>query len=112
MPRIHFASTNKSVEIEADRETNILRASIRYEGGIPYRCGGGLCGTCKIHIEQGAENLTPIKKQEIARLGDKLQEGYRLACQTFTKGDVTITWDTSVNVKVPPKIKELWEKAK
>lgn len=112
MARIHFAGTNKSTEIEEGEETNILRASIRYEGGIPYRCGGGLCGTCKIHIEEGAENLTGIKKQEVARLGDDLQKGYRLACQTFATGDVTVSWDTSVDVKASPKLKELWLKAK
>ncbi|MFC4768207.1 2Fe-2S iron-sulfur cluster-binding protein [Effusibacillus consociatus] len=111
MARIHFSGTNKSIEIEDGKETNILRTSIRYEGGIPYRCGGGLCGTCKIHIDEGTENLTSIKKLEVARLGDDLQKGYRLACQTFAKGDVTVSWDSNVNVKVPPKIRELWEKA-
>lgn len=108
MPCIYFASSGKRVEIEENKETNVLRASIRYDGGIPYKCGGGLCGTCRIHVDQGAENLTEIKKKEVERLGDDLQKAYRLACQSFATGDVKISWDTSVNVKVSQKLKDYW----
>ncbi|UOF90361.1 (2Fe-2S)-binding protein [Fodinisporobacter ferrooxydans] len=110
MARIHFSCSNRSIEIEDGKETNILRTSIRYEGGIPYRCGGGLCGTCKIYIEEGAENLSAIKKAEIARLGEDVYNGYRLACQTFAKGDVEVSWDSNITVKYSQKLKEYWER--
>ncbi|PTX64660.1 ferredoxin [Melghirimyces profundicolus] len=110
MPCIYFASTDKKVEIEEGKESNVLRTSIRYECGIPYRCGGGLCGTCRIRVDEGAENLTEIKKKEVERLGGELLEkGYRLACQSFATGDVKIKWDTSVTVNVPPKLRKYWE---
>jgi ferredoxin len=111
MPNIYFKTTDKKVSFEEGVDTNLLRASIRYEGGVPYKCGGGLCGTCKVFVEDGAENLTDIKKHEVARLGDLTQQGYRLACQTFAKGDCKVSWNSEVKVKTNEKLKEYWEKS-
>jgi ferredoxin len=110
MAKIHYHTSGKKIEFETGTETNLLATSIRHQCDIPYRCGGGLCGTCKVLVEEGAENLTKIRKQEIERLGDQLDKGYRLACMTFAVDDVKISWDNSVKVKVPDKIKALWEK--
>ena len=33
--------------------SNLLRVSLREKGGIPFKCGGGLCGTCRCRIEHG-----------------------------------------------------------
>jgi ferredoxin len=91
MPKITFYTSGKSIEVPDD--ANLLRTSIRHEGSVPYKCGGGLCGTCKVRVVEGNEHLSKIMKKEIDRLGlDKLDEGYRLACQTFVTGDVTIAW--------------------
>ncbi|WP_245583070.1 2Fe-2S iron-sulfur cluster-binding protein [Paenibacillus daejeonensis] len=91
VPTVTFQTSGKSIEVE--KESNLLRTSIRYEGSVPYKCGGGLCGTCKVRIVEGQDNLSRIMKKEVARLGqEKLDEGYRLACQTFISGDVTIAW--------------------
>jgi ferredoxin len=111
MSNIHFKTTDKKVSFEEGTDTNLLRASIRYEGGVPYKCGGGLCGTCKVFVEEGAENLTDIKKHEVARLGGLTQQGYRLACQTFAKGDCQVSWDAEVKTKTNEKLKEYWEKS-
>lgn len=91
MPIITYQTSNKSIEV--DQDANLLRTSIRYEGSVPYKCGGGLCGTCKVRIVEGHDNLSRIMKKEVDRLGqEKLDQGYRLACQTFVTGDVTIAW--------------------
>ncbi|WP_248926936.1 2Fe-2S iron-sulfur cluster-binding protein [Paenibacillus hamazuiensis] len=91
MPSVTFQTSGKSIEIEKD--TNLLRMSIRYEGSVPYKCGGGLCGTCRVRIVEGGENLSKVMKKEIDRLGkEKIDMGYRLACQTFISGDVTVAW--------------------
>lgn len=112
MSKIHFQTSDKTVSFEEGVETNLLRASIRHQTGIPYKCGGGLCGTCKVYVEDGAENLTDIKKHEIARLGDLTRQGYRLACQTFAKGDCKVSWDANESAKIKPneKLKQYWEK--
>ncbi|MFD2372131.1 2Fe-2S iron-sulfur cluster-binding protein [Brevibacillus sp. GCM10020057] len=91
MPSITFHTSGKTIEVEKD--ANLLRTSIRYEGAVPFKCGGGLCGTCRVQIVDGQENLSKVMKKEIDRLGsEKIEQGFRLACQTFVTGDVTISW--------------------
>ncbi|CAG7617684.1 2Fe-2S iron-sulfur cluster-binding protein [Paenibacillus allorhizosphaerae] len=91
MPSVTLQTSGKTIEVAND--TNLLRMSIRYEGSVPYKCGGGLCGTCRVRIVEGNESVSKVMKKEIDRLGqDKIDQGYRLACQTFVTGDVTIAW--------------------
>lgn len=91
MPILTFQTSGKSIEVPQD--ANLLRTSIRHEGSVPFKCGGGLCGTCKVRIVDGHDNLSRIMKKEVDRLGqEKLDQGFRLACQTFVTGDVTIAW--------------------
>jgi ferredoxin len=73
--------------------TNLLRLSIRERGEIPFKCGGGLCGTCRCKIEKGIENTDAVKDKEHKHLtAADLAAGYRMACQTFLKGDVSVSW--------------------
>ena len=45
--------TNDNKVISGPENSNLLRLSIRERGGIPFKCGGGLCGTCRCRIEKG-----------------------------------------------------------
>lgn len=92
MITVTFVPTdNKQVQAPAD--SNLLRVSLREKGGIPFKCGGGICGTCKCRIVDGIENTDKIKPKERKHLTeDQFAEGYRMACQTFLTGDVTVTW--------------------
>ena len=83
----------------APEATSLLRLSIREEGGIPFRCGGGICGTCACRVEQGRGNTDAVTPRERRHLTDaELAAGYRLACQTRVTGDVAVSW-----VPVPPR---------
>ena len=74
-------------------DSNLLRISLREQGGIPFKCGGGLCGTCKCLIEKGLENTDAIKPKERKHLTEEqFAAGYRMACQTFLNGDVSVSW--------------------
>ena len=71
----------------------LLRVSIREKGGIPFKCGAGLCGTCKCLVTEGREHLDAIKAKERKHLTDEeFAAGWRMACQTFISGDISITW--------------------
>lgn len=110
MAKIEFQTSGKVVQFEDGVETNLLATAIRNNAELPYKCGGGLCGTCKIHVEEGAENLTKIRKHETHRLTEEqLAQGYRLACMSFATADVKVTWDGNVKVKENAKLKAHWE---
>ncbi|MGN6461068.1 MAG: 2Fe-2S iron-sulfur cluster-binding protein [Pseudolabrys sp.] len=91
--------TNNNKTVTAPDNSNLLRVSLREQGGIPFKCGGGLCGTCKCRIEKGIENTDAIKPKERKHLTEaQFAEGYRMACQTFLNGDVSVSWQPR-----PPK---------
>lgn len=85
--------SNEGKTVQAPENSNLLRVSLREKGGIPFKCGGGICGTCKCRIEQGIENTDAIKPKERKHLTEaQFAEGWRMACQTFLKGDVSVSW--------------------
>ena len=94
MPTIHFRTSGRSVAFDAGDDVNMLRAALRHECGVPFKCASGNCGTDRVLVESGAENLSPPRKRERDMLGPELlAAGYRLACQTYVEGDVTVSWD-------------------
>lgn len=93
MPTIRYLTTNCAVDFPDGNEVNVLRVAIRNEVGVPFRCASGKCGTDRVHVEAGAENLSPPRRRERDRLGELLDQGWRLACQTYALGDCTLTWD-------------------
>ena len=93
MPTINYATAGQTVDFPQGDEVNLLRVAIRNDIAMPWRCASGNCGTDRVKVESGAECLSAPRKRERDRLGDLLQEGYRLACQTYVGGDVTVTWD-------------------
>jgi ferredoxin len=85
--------TNGAKAVTAEENSNLLRVSIREQGGIPFQCGGGICGTCKCRIERGLEHTDAVKQRERKHLSEEeISQGYRMACQTFVDGDVTVSW--------------------
>ena len=93
MPSVTFI-TNQGKKVDAPDNSNLLRISLREKGGIPFKCGGGLCGTCRCRIEQGLENTDAVKAKERNHLTEEdLANGFRMACQTFITGDVSVSWD-------------------
>jgi ferredoxin len=92
MIQVTFLTNNGKV-VSAPENSNLLRVSLREQGGIPFKCGGGICGTCKCKIEKGLENTDAIKPKERKHLTEEqFKQGYRMACQTFLNGDITVSW--------------------
>ncbi len=51
--------------INFEEETSLLRVSIRYKAGMPFKCGAGICGTCKCSIEEGIENTNDAYQEQL-----------------------------------------------
>lgn len=93
MPTIKFLTSNVAVDFADGDDVNLLRVAIRNECGVPFRCASGNCGTDRVYVTEGVDNLSPPRRRERDRLGDLLDQGWRLACQTYVSGDCAITWD-------------------
>ena len=85
--------TNKNQVVDIEEETNLLRVSIRYKAGMPFKCGGGICGTCLCKIDEGIEHTNKLTKKELKILNEKdIKSSMRLACQTIVNGSVSVSW--------------------
>ncbi len=82
--------------------STILDAARRLGAGLESICGGkGVCGKCKIRLEEGyfpkyrinsVIASTKTKEKVNAKFLNRLQmrRGYRLACQTVIHGDIVV----------------------
>lgn len=71
---------------------SLLTAARVLEVELSHYCGGMCsCGTCRVQITAGAENLSRPQGNEELVLGDhRARAGDRLACQARVLGPVTV----------------------
>lgn len=83
---------NLDRRISASPAVSILNNLLREGVPIKHLCGGhAQCGTCRIRIVTGEDKVSRPTAPETRRLGSmKNAEGYRLACQTYAFGDISI----------------------
>ena len=66
----------EGTEQEIEKEENPRRA---FENlGVAFSCSNGVCGTCKIKLKKGMENINEKTEEEYDY---PLDENERLACQ-------------------------------
>ena len=89
--RIAFQIFCKRGEFES--KSTILDAAKSLGIPLDSLCGGeGRCSRCKVLIEKGRSNLSPITTDEKRLLSKtELSANYRLACQAEIHGDVVIS---------------------
>jgi uncharacterized 2Fe-2S/4Fe-4S cluster protein (DUF4445 family) len=86
MPRVTFADAQKSGEFSAQR--TLLSIAGELEIRVSQVCGGdGACGTCRIEVLEGWDQLTPPTPDETYK---ELEAPYRLSCQARLLGDVIV----------------------
>ncbi len=89
MPTIIFLPFQKSVE--ADGRRTLLELAL--ELGLPLQaaCGGKkICGRCRVIIEGSQEPSPPPAEREREALGDLVDKGWRLACETVLTGEARV----------------------
>ena len=58
--------------------------------GIPFSCNSGVCGTCQIEVQEGAENFNDLNREEHDLAMDR---HHRLGCQCkLLGGTVKVTY--------------------
>ena len=104
MPKVVFVNEKQEIDVPAGSN---LREAARKAGISVYKgldrylnCRGlGLCGTCRVLVKKGMENLSPRTLMErinfnthpltmFARIGH--EDEMRLACQVRVQGDCTV----------------------
>lgn len=100
MPKVSIANEKKEIEVPAgsNLRTELQKAGVEVYQGFDriLNCrGNGLCGTCKVLIKKGMENLSPKGGIERFKLGMMLssighEDEMRLSCQVKVNGDCTI----------------------
>jgi len=83
---VTFEDQQKTGEFPAGK--TLLSAAIELGVVISHVCGGdGACGTCRVEVVQGWDNLTPPTPDETYK---ELEEPHRLSCQSKLVGDVVV----------------------
>lgn len=112
MPTVKFVKEKKEIEVPAgaNLREEAQKAGINLNSGVNgvgadlnyfVNCGGkGACGTCRVLVTEGKDNVTPMTTMEwmtfhrpdfpaLAYIGN--EEKMRLACCIYVNGDITVT---------------------
>lgn len=83
---------SERAEGEVPGGVSLLAAAMKLGVDLSHYCGGMCsCGTCRIEVVQGADNLSLPRGNESMVLGAEASErGFRLACQARVLGPVVI----------------------
>ena len=88
-PAVRFRPSNTRVTVP--RGAFLTLAAVRAAAGVVHDCDGqGVCGTCRVKIEAGAEALSPVEERERRQLGPAVDRGWRLCCLTRVYGDLVV----------------------
>lgn len=104
MPKVVFVNEKKELEVAqgANLRKEARAAGVEVHGTVErfLNCrGNGLCGTCRVLVKKGMENLNPKTTMEkinlaahpmsmMASIGN--EEEIRLSCQVKVNGDCTV----------------------
>lgn len=80
---------NKTIVVRPG--TTVLDAARRARVSVRTRCGGNAsCLLCKVRIDDASSKVSKANEKERLKLGSRLEEGLRLACQTRVFGDTDV----------------------
>lgn len=86
MPKLTFVDAGKTAEF--NKGDVILRCAGAMGVSISQVCGGdGACGTCRIEVVEGWDNLSPQTPDEVYK---EIEAPHRLSCQTKLIGDAVV----------------------
>ncbi|AMG37607.1 MULTISPECIES: 2Fe-2S iron-sulfur cluster-binding protein [Achromobacter] len=96
MPTVVFHKDGQThTGVVPDNANLVVRAGIRQFPfpHLRYECGMGKCAKCACRVLAGAEHLPPVNWKEKKQLGERIDAGYRLACQLWLDHDIELAQD-------------------
>ena len=112
MPKVVFVNEKKEIEVPqgSNLRKEARKAGVEVHGTVEayLNCmGNGLCGTCRVLVKKGMENLSPKSMMErinlsahplsmLASIGHENE--IRLSCQVQVDGDCTIETHPGLNL--------------
>jgi ferredoxin len=72
-------------DMEFELADNTSLQQVCEDWGIPFGCTEGICGTCRIEVTEGEDNLTELTQEEQDM---NMNTKERLACQCKIKGGI------------------------
>ena len=81
--------------IEVEEDQTILDAALRQGVWLPFACGHGTCGTCKVTVTDGDADVG--EASPFALMESERDEGVVLACGAKPESDLTIEADIDVD---------------
>jgi nitrogen fixation NifU-like protein len=92
-PEVEITFLPSGTKVTVPSGKTVLEAAAAAGVEVPSECGGkGVCGSCAVMVEDGAENLTEEtdgEKDVLLSLG--LDVPHRLACRAQLKGPVVVS---------------------
>ena len=86
MPSVTFADFDKTAEFPEGKR--LLDCAGEMQIKLSQVCGGdGACGTCRIEVLSGWDNLTAPGPEELYK---EMEEPFRLSCQARLLNDVVV----------------------
>lgn len=104
MPKVTLHKQGEIFHGEVAEDSNlVVRTGIRQfpYPHLTYGCGMGKCGRCACRVLAGAEHLPEPNWKETRRLGDRIEQGFRLICQLWIKQDIELLQDDALNAAAP-----------
>jgi ferredoxin len=108
MPKVSFVNEKREIEVPqgANLRKEAQNAGIEVYRGLEryLNCrGNGLCGTCRVLVKKGTENLSPKGFMERLKLGTMLsaighEDEMRLSCKVQVNGDCSIVTKPPMNL--------------
>lgn len=108
MPKITFVNEKKEIDVPAgsNLRDEAKKAGIAMHPGLfnTLNCmGHGTCGTCRILVKKGMENLSKkgvMEKLTLLRMFSSIghEDEMRLACQCTVSGDCTVETKPPMNI--------------
>lgn len=85
------SSKGRVLEVDAAPESALIDVCDEHRAPIPFSCRVAACGTCRVHVLEGAAELAPPEQDELDLLSVFHHEPglVRLTCQAKLRAGAT-----------------------